>query len=236
VDVRHFSDIRTFLTYFSLGRLAIKSGIRCNNSIEIGSGTGTYSLWLKKLKIINNAYLVDVSENAIKASQELFRELDEKAYFVLADGLALPFRDKSFDLSLSGGLIEHFDEEERQNIVHEHCRVSNKVLCQIPLNNPAYWVGRYLQCLFYRGWPFGYEKPSSLREIEKMFSAENFLVEFVSYHDLLTAAAFRLSKKFCERNPLKNKGYVNKIFRHEVVVYAYERHNRNKRHAYEKKF
>ncbi len=53
--------------------------------------------------------------------------------FVKADGLSLPFRDKSFDLAVSTATIEHVGTRQRQQgLVDELCRVARAVCITTP--------------------------------------------------------------------------------------------------------
>ncbi len=56
---------------------------------------------------------------------------------VLGDALALPLQNKSFDISYSLGLFEHFSLEEQKTFLSEQARVTkNKVLIEVPLKSP----------------------------------------------------------------------------------------------------
>jgi ubiquinone/menaquinone biosynthesis C-methylase UbiE len=99
---------------------------------EIGCGTSTASLKIAK-KIMVFAGL-DISAEALRISKEnANNEKAENAFFVRGNCFRLPFRDCTFDLVWSQGLIEHFNEPEK--IVNEHLRVCKKsgtVLISVP--------------------------------------------------------------------------------------------------------
>ncbi len=123
---------------------------------------------------------------------EAFKELDEPCHVVLGDATNVPFVDGSFSVATSGGLVEHFKDPEQQMVVHEHCRVAHDVLCQAPLNSLPYWLTREAITVRRLGWPFGWEKPVSLRTLKNLFDLEGYEIKDKSYHNLLDAALFMM--------------------------------------------
>lgn len=193
-----------------------KSTFKLKSSIEIGSGTGGSSLLLKKLGLVENVILVDTSMHALKLSRKLFDRFGESAYFIAGDGLALPFDNNYFDISISCGLLEHFKGNNKQKIVSEHCRVANNVLCQVPAPSFAYWLQRYIITLLNHGWPFGYEKPISDKEMENLFFKNGFKIKLTGYHDMLSVFYFFLLYRF-NLKPLR-KTPINRLFKTDVVA------------------
>jgi SAM-dependent methyltransferase len=62
--------------------------------------------------------------------------------YLAGDVFALPFKEKSFDLVLSCGLLEHFREEELNQVLKEMTRVGQSVVAWIPTCGPewqAFW-------------------------------------------------------------------------------------------------
>jgi len=125
-------------------------------------------------------------------SRELFNRFGESAYFIVGDGLSLPFNDRYFDLSISCGLIEHFKGFDQGKIVSEHCRVADNVLCQVPTSSVTYWLQRSGISIMNNGWPFGYEKPISSKKMKTLFREYGFKSELAGYHDLLSVISFFL--------------------------------------------
>lgn len=212
------NDKRSALTYYSLIGLVSKSHKIFNYSLELGCGTASYSLLLKKFEYVSSPVLIDTSIIALKKAQSVFEHFNENAYFIYADGLNIPFIDKTFDLSFSGGLIEHFKGAEQKKIVSEHCRVAQTVICQFPTNSIAYWIQRIGITLLNFKWPFGYEKPVSYIDANKLFKDEKFEIISSSYHDFLTALLFRLSRKYPYIRPLTSKRFINRLFKTEVII------------------
>jgi ubiquinone/menaquinone biosynthesis C-methylase UbiE len=188
-------------------------------SIELGCGTGVYSLLLKKMRIVDLTVLVDTSLSALKVAQNIFDVFKEKAFLVLADATNLPFADKSFDFSLSGGLIEHFKGKQLRQIISEHCRVASNVACQFPAPLPFYWLQRHIISALNFGWPFGYELPLTCDMVKSYFQRENFQLEASSYHDMTSVLLTRLTLPFSFLTLPKQKGLLNKITATESVMF-----------------
>ena len=194
-----------------------KPTVKFKSSIEIGGGTGASSLLLRKLGLVGNSVLVDTSLNALKLSRELFNLFEESAYFIVADGLLLPFENHSFDLSISCGLLEHFKGNKQQKIVSEHCRVADNILCQVPTPSFMYWLQRVGITILNKGWPFGYEKPISENQMKNLFGNENFKLKSIGYHDLLSVIFFFLLYRFGLKPP--KKAVLNSLFRTDIITY-----------------
>ncbi len=212
-------NLPSSLLYFALVDLLSERKVRFKVSVELGCGTGVYSLLLKKLGLVDVPILVDMSLPALKTAQNIFDTFGEKALFVLADATNLPFDDKSFDLSLSGGLIEHFKGKQLNRIVSEHCRIVTNVACQFPAPTPCYWLQRDCISILNFGWPFGYELPLQRRTVKHLFETERFQLCDVSYHDMMSVLLTRATLPMKSIVLPKRKSLLNKLTKTESVMY-----------------
>ncbi len=213
------NNLPNSLLYFTLVNLLFNFKTKFKISIELGCGTGVYSLLLKKMRIIDTPILVDMSLPALKIAQNVFDACGEKALFVLADATNLPFIDKSFNLSLSGGLIEHFKGEQLSRIVSEHCRIVSSVACQFPTSTPCYWLQRGGISLLNFGWPFGYELPLPRNAVKYLFEKQRFQLCADSYHDMVSILLTRATLSLDSISLPKQKGLLNKLTTTESVMY-----------------
>lgn len=203
--------------YYPWLKLLKESGLKFKKSLEIGSGTGSYSLILKKLGIVDEVYLLDWSEESIETAKKLFEKYNVKGNFIQGDVRKLPFKNNEFDLVLSGGLLEHFEEKDILKILDEKKRVSKYVLTQIPVNNIPYWIVRVIITILKKGWPFGFEKPVSIKKNIEMQKKQGIEIIGKEYHDILTAVKYNYgAKKNLDLNFKKN--FLNKIFINEVAI------------------
>lgn len=103
--------------------------------------------------------------------------------FVQADGLKLPFADKSFDLAVSFAVIEHVGNTDRQRaFLKELCRVGKKVCLTMP--------NRWYPIEFHTVLPLVHWLPpeqfrSILRLLGKPFFAQEEHLNLLGGQDLL---------------------------------------------------
>jgi len=206
--------------YYPLVRLARRNGLQNLKGLEVGCGCGSYSLILKKVGIINEVTLLDISQTGLDLAKKLFAALGEECQTVRADAMNLPFADGEFDLVLSGGLLEHFRPNEQSKIVHEQCRVAKNILCQVPASTPAYWAMRTLLTVRFLGWRWGWERPMSLGQLQALFTAENFRIVDRDFHNLLAAGFLLFFPQHYDRIPKAIKELLKFTACHEIAVYA----------------
>ena len=187
-------------------------------SLEVGCGSGAHSFLSKKLRFVGTVYLCDITFQALKNAKKLFDDFGENYHLVLCDAKNLPFKDKSFDLIYSGGLLEHFDSNEQEAITREQCRVAEDNICEVPLRSFGYTLLRFIVTLKNRGWPFGKESPMSLSQLKQIFSKNKYrIIRF-------TCDNFLISLIVIYNLPLWIRRFLPKtvfnLFKHEITVYA----------------
>ena len=90
------------------------------NAIEVGAGSGRLLIRLGQERPYR-LVAVDYAPYSVRAVRENLRRSAKRGDALFGDALALPFADASFDLVLSGGLLEHFREPAA--VVREMVRV-----------------------------------------------------------------------------------------------------------------
>lgn len=204
--------------YYPLVRLARRNSLRNLKGLEVGCGCGSYSLILKKVGIISEVTLLDISQTGLDLARKLFASFGEKCQTIRGNAMNLPFADGEFDLVLSGGLLEHFKPDEQQKIVAEQCRVGKKVLCQVPASTPAYWTMRMLLTLRYLGWRWGWEEPMSFSKLQRLFAAENFKIVDKDFHNLFSAGFLLFFPRYYDSVPRPIKDLLRFAVRHEIAI------------------
>jgi SAM-dependent methyltransferase len=76
-------------------------------AIEIGAGSGRLLIRLGRERPYR-LFALDYAPYAIRAVRENYRRANAEGYALFGDARALPLRAGSFDVVLSGGLLEHF--------------------------------------------------------------------------------------------------------------------------------
>ncbi|MEM1512316.1 MAG: class I SAM-dependent methyltransferase [Candidatus Jordarchaeales archaeon] len=133
--------------------------------LEVGAGSGVDSGFLAKLGA--HVCAVDYATSSIIVSKWSTVNVQQ------ADGETLPFRDESFDLVFSQGLIEHFKNPDR--LIREKIRVTKRggfIILDAPQKYSLYHI--YKSFLVAIGcWPMGWERsysPFDMKMITKRYN------------------------------------------------------------------
>ena len=106
----------------------------CESALELGCGRGTISLYLSKYLGID-VVASDLSQDAVDLAKRNFETHKARGEVRIADAFKLPFADNSFDMTVSIGLVEHF--ENYADIYKEQWRVLKPGGVVISLNVPG---------------------------------------------------------------------------------------------------
>jgi SAM-dependent methyltransferase len=106
---------------------------KCKTAVEVGCGRGTISLYLNKY-LGMEVTATDVSDEAIELAQKNFDYHQGVGNIIKADAEKLPFADDTFNLAVSIGLVEHFEDYGR--VYTEQYRVLKPGGVMISLNVP----------------------------------------------------------------------------------------------------
>jgi ubiquinone/menaquinone biosynthesis C-methylase UbiE len=82
-------------------------------SLEIGSGTGYFSLNLMQDGVIGQAMCTDISPGMLETLERNAQELGLAVETAACDASALPFEDESFDLVLGHAVLHHLPDLDR---------------------------------------------------------------------------------------------------------------------------
>jgi len=217
--IKRFSNDEKFLlNYYVMANLCKKLNWKVADSVELGCGWGTNSIALHKFGITKVIWLVDISEQALKGAIRVANGFGIKPYAIRADIHNLPFKDNAFDLSLSGGLFEHFIGLEQEELIKENCRICKKVLCQVPENNLTYNLFRFFYTLLKGKWPFGFEASVNKDNFIKLLKKNGLKIIDKDYTNLITGVI----TKFADNNKFftifKFRPFILKLFAYDIIV------------------
>ena len=88
-------------------------GGRFGDALEIGSGTGYFSLNLVQLGVIERLTATDISPGMLKRLEATAAELDVDVTTVATEAEELPFEDESFDLVFGHAVLHHIPDLDR---------------------------------------------------------------------------------------------------------------------------
>lgn len=206
------------LSYYAMPRLARRLGWQATESLELGCQWGSNSLTLHRFGVAERVWLLDISVVALKAALRFFGQFGVKPFALQAEIHHLPFHDGAIGLTLSGGLYEHFVGEEQAQVVAENCRISQRVLCQVPESTFAYWAYRRIYSALKGGWPFGFEVPVSWRRLAQLFTRPPFRLAGRDWHDLPSAARMLAGERWAWARRFTARPLFLYLFRHDAVI------------------
>ncbi len=82
-------------------------------SLEIGAGTGYFSLNLLQTGVVREATCTDISPGMLATLEQNARDLGLDVETAACDAAELPFEDESFDLVLGHAVLHHLPDLER---------------------------------------------------------------------------------------------------------------------------
>lgn len=98
--------------------------------LEAGCGTSSISIYLSKLGY--SVDCIDNNENMLSLAKTMNQRVNGHANYLLGDICNMPFNDKSYDIVFSHGVLEHFNDSQKIDIIAEGLRVADKYIISVP--------------------------------------------------------------------------------------------------------
>lgn len=177
-------------------------GYQGKKILEVGSGRGIDSLRMAQRGA--TAYCIDLTRQALQITVSISGDTRSKIHPLQADAERLPFRDESFDLVFSQGVMEHLGETRKMLL--EQSRVARRggyVLVDVPSRYSLQTVTRGVQLLLGR-WPYGKEYPYSPQSLQS--TVEQVGLEPVKFYGRgLVPIVYLPADSWVRRTPLFHK-------------------------------
>ena len=125
---------------------------------DIGSGTGITSAYLASLGA--QLTLVDISQKALNFQKKYFRTNKLAAKYIRRDAFKLQFPNNSFDVVWNGGVIEHFKDTEKiemMKIMWKLVKPGGILVIAAPNAYDLPFMAAKQILLWRKKWGFGYE-------------------------------------------------------------------------------
>ena len=121
----HYSRLKSKLSYpdENLVRILARQDGSNKKALDFGAGSGRHSLLLKTYGYHVTA--VDYSDNSLKLISELDTEIETK----LVGEPPYPFKDESYDMIVSWGVLHYNSPGTIKMITAEYCRILKKGGC-----------------------------------------------------------------------------------------------------------
>jgi 2-polyprenyl-3-methyl-5-hydroxy-6-metoxy-1,4-benzoquinol methylase len=170
-------------------------------TIEIGAGSGTNSLLFAMRGA--DVTVLDFSKKALERSKTFFGRRGIKVNTILCDALNLDKNlFKKYDVSMSFGVVEHFEGENRTKVNLAHFKVLKKnglaLICLPNSANLPYMIWKFLSQATGK-WKWGTEIPFSrkeLREFIKPLNKKYFFIGDWIFASITLINPFRLVKRW----------------------------------------
>ncbi len=91
--------------------------------LEFGCGTGYLSRWLAGRYKVNKATLIDSNEKMLDIAKQTLSDVSCEKEFVNKDFFKFKTNGK-YDIVHSQGVIEHFEEQKRRQLLSEHFKAT----------------------------------------------------------------------------------------------------------------
>lgn len=137
--------------------------------IDVGSGTGMASAYLaeKGAKV----YLVDISETALNFGKKYFANKGLKVRCYKQNAFKMKFAPESFDVVWNGGVIEHFNDEEKIKMMKAMWKLvkpGGKLIITAPNAWDLPFMAAKQILLWRKKWAFGREDDLTIERFKEL--------------------------------------------------------------------
>jgi ubiquinone/menaquinone biosynthesis C-methylase UbiE len=177
--------------YTSTLKEILQNNQKISNVIDVACGMGNFTIELSKYeqfrKIIGIDFLKETFNIAIKA-EDKFSNIS----FFQGNLLNLPFKNKSFDLTICLNTLHHIYKNDFERAIDELSRITNRVL-MIEIRNKNYilsnWKTNIVLPKLYSNLPIN---TNSINEINKLMKKNRFKLKMIKGSSLLSRTSWRL--------------------------------------------
>src|SRR5919108_693604 len=115
----HHYDSKWGINYGEVGQAQVESKLRkalgheprrYSRALEIGAGTGYFTLNLLRAGVVAEAVATDISPGMLRKLEDSARELGLRVDTEACDAVELPFEDGSFDLVFGHAVLHHLPD------------------------------------------------------------------------------------------------------------------------------
>lgn len=140
--------------------------------LEVGAGMGGDSIELARMRA--NLCAVDFLYESLTSIREFAASAEVEVETVQGNALALPFRDRIFDVVFHQGLLEHFREAEQLQLLRENWRVLRPggfMLVDVPQKYCEYTIRKrrlMRQGVWFAGWETEFSAPELAHALRRV--------------------------------------------------------------------
>jgi len=142
--------------------------LRGKRVLEVGAGTGRDSFGMVEHGA--SVFMIDYSINSLNIIKNIATEEKVEVSPIGGNAFSLPFPDGMFDLVFHQGLLEHFREDDANNLLKENIRVLKSgglLLVDVPQRYHVYTVMKHILIALDK-WFAGWEREFSIPELDNL--------------------------------------------------------------------
>jgi len=189
---------RTYSTGGRLHREILADGpVAGKRVLEVGAGSGRDSIALARDGAI--ALVLDYSPASLALVQQQARAQGLAVHCVLADALAMPFRDGAIDVVFHQGLLEHF--RDPMPLLRENARITapgGRTIVDVPQTFHLYTVMKKT-LIFFNAWFAGWETQFTPAGLERRMRDAGFTVRRTYGEWMVPGLAYRVVREVLKR-------------------------------------
>ena len=177
--------------------------------LEFGCGTAVDSYIIKEDIPECEGYAVDLSLTALQVAKKIGKSFSQPLFFGVMDGENLSFRDSSFDVIFSQGVMEHF--EDPLPMLSEQIRIlksDGKLIVCVPQKYNPYTLYKH-RAMRTQSWEWGWETEYSLSDLKKLGEQAGLkILDYCGHEYVRTDYGLWCLRKFFfllqKRNPVRD--------------------------------
>lgn len=203
VENRRYKETKPRYSDYAFARRFDKINVKGKKVLDIGCGMGDLMTYCKKREAY--IYGIDISKDSVNYCKK------KGLNVIIGDCRNLPFKNNSFDIVYSVGVVEHF--KETHQAIEEHIRVTKeKAIILVPNILSPYFPITFIYHLL-RGTIFkGYVRVSGKSYI-RGYLKRRYRCKVEAFY--ISACLKELTKKFDKKLAEKlESNFMNKYFGH----------------------
>lgn len=146
--------------------------VRGKKIVDVGSGTGITSGYLASRKA--KVHLVDISQTALDFAAKYFKQRKLSVVIHKMDAFKMTFPANSFDVAWNGGVIEHFNDEDKIKMLRAMWKIvrpGGKLLITVPNARDLPFMAAKHLLIWRKKWAFGEEDDLTAVRLRKLAEA-----------------------------------------------------------------
>jgi ubiquinone biosynthesis O-methyltransferase len=201
-----------YLAHFEIVEETIKQKLeelKGKKVLDVGSGTGITTAYLASQGAI--VTLVDISQKALDFSKRFFSKNKLAVKTIKADAFRMKFKSESFDVVWNGGVIEHFDDDQKVILLKKMwglVKPGGVLLITVPNARDLPFMLAKKILVWRNKWAFGYEDDLTQKKLIRLIKSAGVSTgQTFAYNPIVGWWFFPYGREITSRMGLNRKNY-----------------------------